>query len=267
MRELQHEQAGGEAGVQVPLLPDPGTGRPAEPDVRVGAAVQPGARGTVPGVDAGTAAGHVRRDVPDAHGVEDRPGYSVAVRGVQRGASAGPAASPARLRQLLGQAREVPGIQVEAKVEGVGDVHRVRVPLPGRPGLAGEAVRAAGDRVVPAAPEGAEPSTVTVSRDAACRWHISILAECPVETLPPATTAVGVDAGITSLVTLSTGEKVTNPGHERRDRARLAKTQRALSRTQNGSANRAKARMKVARVHARITDRRRDHGVIEYLTG
>ena len=108
-------------------------------------------------------------------------------------------------------------------------------------------------------PGGAEPSTVTVSRDAAGRWHISILVECSVETLPSATTAVGVDAGITSLVTLSTGEKVTNPRHERRDRARLAKAQRALSRKAKGSANRARARVTVARAHARITDRRRDH--------
>jgi putative transposase len=108
-------------------------------------------------------------------------------------------------------------------------------------------------------PGGAEPSTVTVSRDAAGRWHISILAECPVQTLPPTTSAVGIDTGITSLVTLSTGEKITNPGHERRDRARLAKAQRALSGKAKGSANRARARVKVARVHARITDRRRDH--------
>ncbi len=98
-------------------------------------------------------------------------------------------------------------------------------------------------------PSGAEPSTVTVSRDAAGRWHISILVDCPVGPLPAAATAVGVDAGITSLVTLSTGEKVTNPRHERRDRARLAKAQRALSRKQQGSANRGKARVKVARVH------------------
>ena len=108
-------------------------------------------------------------------------------------------------------------------------------------------------------PEGAEPSTVTVSRDAAGRWHISILVECPVETLPPPDSAVGIDAGITSLVTLSTGEKIANPRHERRDRERLAKAQRRLSRKQKGSANRAKAKVKVARVHARITDRRRDH--------
>ena len=108
-------------------------------------------------------------------------------------------------------------------------------------------------------PDGTEPSTVTVSRDAADRWHISILAECPAEALPPSTSAVGVDAGITRLVTLSTGEKVTNPGHERRDRARLALAQRRLAKKQKGSANRARARVTVARVHARITDRRRDH--------
>ncbi len=60
-------------------------------------------------------------------------------------------------------------------------------------------------------------------------------------------------------MTLSTGEKITNPRHERRDRARLAKAQREVSRKEKGSANRAKARLKVAKVHARITDRRRDY--------
>jgi putative transposase len=108
-------------------------------------------------------------------------------------------------------------------------------------------------------PEAAEPSTVTVSRDAAGRWHISILVEEAIKTLPPWGPAVGIDAGVTSLVTLSTGEKVTNPRHERRDRARLALAQRRLARKAKGSANRAKARVKVAQVHARIADRRRDH--------
>jgi len=108
-------------------------------------------------------------------------------------------------------------------------------------------------------PEGAEPSTVTVSRDAAGRWHISILVECAVETLPPLDSAVGIDAGLTTLLTLSTGEKIANPRHERRDRARLALAQRRLARKAKGSANRAKARVKAARIYARITDRRRDH--------
>jgi putative transposase len=107
-------------------------------------------------------------------------------------------------------------------------------------------------------PEGADPSTVTVSRDAAGRWHISILVETAVETLPTTGTAVGIDAGITSLVTLSTGEKIANPKHEKRDRQRLALAKRRLARKQKGSANRAKARLRVARVYARITDRRCD---------
>ena len=40
---------------------------------------------------------------------------------------------------------------------------------------------------------------------------------------------VGLDAGITSLYTLSAGEKITNPRHERKDRERLAKAQRVLA--------------------------------------
>ncbi|MER5469918.1 RNA-guided endonuclease TnpB family protein [Streptomyces sp. NPDC002685] len=107
-------------------------------------------------------------------------------------------------------------------------------------------------------PEGAEPTTVTVSRDSAGRWFVSLLCEDAIAPVPARNTAVGLDAGITSLVTLSTGEKIANPRHERRDRARLAKVQRELSRKVKGSANREKSRRKVARVHARITDRRRD---------
>ncbi|MFF7144371.1 RNA-guided endonuclease InsQ/TnpB family protein [Streptomyces nodosus] len=107
-------------------------------------------------------------------------------------------------------------------------------------------------------PEGSRPTTVTVSRDAAGRWFVSMLCDDTIVPAPVTTAAVGIDAGITSLVTLSTGEKVANPKYERKDRARLAHAQRMLSRKAKGSNNRAKARRKVARVHARIADRRRD---------
>ncbi|TMR25289.1 IS200/IS605 family element transposase accessory protein TnpB [Nonomuraea turkmeniaca] len=108
-------------------------------------------------------------------------------------------------------------------------------------------------------PEGAQPSTVTVSRDAAGRWFVSLLVEEKISPLPPVEQRVGVDAGITALATLSTGEKIVNPRHERRDRRKLAKAQRALARKEKGSSNRAKARLKVGRAYARIADRRRDH--------
>ncbi|MER6064128.1 RNA-guided endonuclease TnpB family protein [Streptomyces sp. NPDC001792] len=112
-----------------------------------------------------------------------------------------------------------------------------------------------------ALPEDAQPSTVTVSQDAAGRWYVSLLCEDPgIKPLADNGKAVGVDAGLDHLLTLSTGEKVSNPRHERRDRVRLAKAQRELSRKARGEgANRAKARRKVARIHARIVDRRRDH--------
>lgn len=110
-------------------------------------------------------------------------------------------------------------------------------------------------------PEGASPSTVTVSQDTAGRWYVSLLCEDPsLQPLPATDAAVGIDVGLDHLLTLSTGEKVSNPRHERRDRARLAKAQRQLARkAKGGGANRTKARRKVARVYARITDRRRDH--------
>ncbi|MEU6200191.1 RNA-guided endonuclease TnpB family protein [Streptomyces sp. NPDC047061] len=109
-------------------------------------------------------------------------------------------------------------------------------------------------------PDGVQPSTVTVSQDAAGRWFVSMLCDDPtVRPLPALDTAVGVDVGLDHLLTLSTGEKIANPRHERRDRVRLAKAQRELSRKARGNgANRRKARRKVARIHARIADRRRD---------
>ncbi|GLZ16208.1 hypothetical protein Acsp04_64430 [Actinomadura sp. NBRC 104425] len=107
-------------------------------------------------------------------------------------------------------------------------------------------------------PEGAEPSTVTVSRDAAGRRSVSILCVDAITRPAPSEWAVGVDAGVTSPVTLSTGEKVADPRHERRDRERLAKAHEDLTRKAKGSKNRDKARQRVARNHARIADRRRD---------
>ncbi|MCX4429179.1 RNA-guided endonuclease InsQ/TnpB family protein [Streptomyces mirabilis] len=108
-------------------------------------------------------------------------------------------------------------------------------------------------------PEGAKPSTVTVSQDSAGRWFVSLLCDDPsVQPLPATGQAIGVDVGLNHLLTLSTGEKIANPRHERRDRTALAKQQRRLAKKEKGSANRARARLKIAKIHARIADRRRD---------
>ncbi|MFC9297476.1 RNA-guided endonuclease InsQ/TnpB family protein [Streptomyces sp. NPDC057011] len=108
-------------------------------------------------------------------------------------------------------------------------------------------------------PAGLQPTTVTVSRDSAGRWFVSLLCEDIPTPMPVTTSTVAIDVGLTTLATLSTGEKIGNPKHEHRDRERLVRAQRALSRKEKGSKNRAKARTRVAGIHARIADRRRDY--------
>jgi putative transposase len=108
-------------------------------------------------------------------------------------------------------------------------------------------------------PDGTEPSTVTVSRDPAGRWHVSILVDDPtVQPLPETGSAVGVDLGLRDFAVLSTGDHVPHPRDYHRHERRLARYQRMMARKKKGSANRAKARVKVARAHARVVDSRRD---------
>jgi putative transposase len=107
-------------------------------------------------------------------------------------------------------------------------------------------------------PVGATPSSVTISRDTAGRYFVSMLVEEEIAPLPPVAAQVGLDLGLHDAVILHTGEKVGNPRFFHRDAKRLAKAQRRLAKKLRGSKNRDKARIKVARVHARIADRRRD---------
>jgi putative transposase len=87
-------------------------------------------------------------------------------------------------------------------------------------------------------PDGAEPSTVTVSRDTAGRSFVSILVEADIQPLPPVARDVGSDLGVHDVVVLDSGEKIGNPTCFHRDEQRLAKVQRRLARTQQGSKHR-----------------------------
>ncbi len=102
------------------------------------------------------------------------------------------------------------------------------------------------------------PSSVTVSLDTAGRYHVSLLVDEEIEPLPPVERTVGIDCGLKHAVIPSHGEPIDNPHYFRHDERRLAKAQRNLSRKQKGSRNRAKARRKVARIHAHIANQRRD---------
>ncbi|QTF94099.1 RNA-guided endonuclease TnpB family protein [Halomonas sp. BM-2019] len=103
-----------------------------------------------------------------------------------------------------------------------------------------------------------EPTTVTVSKDSAGRYFVSCLCEFEPETLPVTPKMVGIDLGLKDLFVTSDGHRIGNPRHTANYAAKLAKAQRALSKKTLGSKNRAKARQKVARVHAKISDCRMD---------
>ncbi|WP_149257657.1 RNA-guided endonuclease TnpB family protein [Actinomadura sp. K4S16] len=104
----------------------------------------------------------------------------------------------------------------------------------------------------------AEPSSVTVIKDASGRYFASFVVDVAAESLPATPGEVGIDLGLTHFAVLSDGRKITNPRFLRRAERRLRKAQQTLSRKQKGSANRKKAVVKVARAHVRVADARRD---------
>ena len=105
---------------------------------------------------------------------------------------------------------------------------------------------------------GARLIRVSVSRRAG-RWYASLTVEREPTTGPaPRGGAVGVDLGVKSLATLSDGVVIPNPRALNTKLRALRKAQKALSRKVKGSARREKARERVARLYARVTDVRMD---------
>ncbi|GAA0930172.1 RNA-guided endonuclease TnpB family protein [Streptomyces thermoalcalitolerans] len=103
------------------------------------------------------------------------------------------------------------------------------------------------------------PSTVTVVKDSAGRYFASFVVETgPSEVLPETGGAVGIDLGLRHFAVLSDGTRIDSPRFLRRAEKRLKKAQRDVSRKQKGSRNRDKARLRVARAHARVADARRE---------
>lgn len=107
-------------------------------------------------------------------------------------------------------------------------------------------------------PKAAKLTTVTVSKDTAGRYFVSLLCDDAVAAKPEVTGQVGIDLGLTHFAVLSTGEKIAAPNTFRQHEARLAKSQRRLAKKTKGSKNRAKAKLKVAKAHATIADCRKD---------
>lgn len=112
------------------------------------------------------------------------------------------------------------------------------------------------------------PSSVTVIREPDGTYWVSFVVDEPVREPAPTTSVAALDLGLTDLAAMisinpdsgeTTREKIPNPRPMKAALRKLARQQRALSRKAKGSANRAKARVQVARTHRKVSDRRVDH--------
>ena len=103
------------------------------------------------------------------------------------------------------------------------------------------------------------PTTVTITKDCAERYFVSLCLDEPAKAaLPKTGNKVGIDLGISRLATLSNGERIANPCYTVCYAAKLARLQRVLARRAKGSGRWNRQRLKVARLHAKIANCRKD---------
>ena len=101
--------------------------------------------------------------------------------------------------------------------------------------------------------------TATISHERSGEYYASVMCEIEQPELLPVTDKVlGIDLGLHDIIVCSDGTRVEAPKHFRKSEQKLAKRQRAFSRTQKGSKGHEKARVEVARCHQKIKNQRND---------
>lgn len=114
-------------------------------------------------------------------------------------------------------------------------------------------------RMVWSRPLPSVPKSVTVYRDPVGHWWASFVVRIEAEELPASGMVTGLDVGLTTYATTEFADAdVANPRFARNAAKALARSQRNLARKQKGSNGRAKARTRVAKVHAKVANQRRD---------
>ena len=104
-----------------------------------------------------------------------------------------------------------------------------------------------------------EVKHVTVTHSCA-KWFVSIQTEREVEpSLPPATTAIGIDVGVVRFATMSDGSHIEPINSFKKHQERLARYQRRMSRKVKFSNNWQKAKTKIQRIHRTIAHARKDY--------
>jgi putative transposase len=101
--------------------------------------------------------------------------------------------------------------------------------------------------------------TITAKREAG-RWYLVLSCDdVPAEPMEPTGSAAGIDMGVASFLTISSGAHVPNARYFAASADRLAAAQRNLATKRRGSSRRSKAAAKVARLHAKVRRQRLDH--------
>jgi putative transposase len=104
-----------------------------------------------------------------------------------------------------------------------------------------------------------DPTMVIISREPDGRWYVTFTVEAAApQPLQQTEHAIGVDLGVIHFAATSDGDTIANPRHLERKARRLARYQRRLARCPPGSANREKAKLKVARAHRKVRHARAD---------
>ena len=107
-------------------------------------------------------------------------------------------------------------------------------------------------------PPGAKAGAAVISRSCG-KWHVCFQIELPAAgAIERPFAPIGIDLGLTSLVALSNGETVPTPRHTRDGAKGLRRAQRAVARKHRNSKRQRRAKLRVARLSARIANRRRD---------
>lgn len=101
-----------------------------------------------------------------------------------------------------------------------------------------------------------EIKTCCIKRMPTGKWFAVLTCEVESETLPESQEEVGIDVGLHTFATLSTGETVENPKFFRKEERALKQVQRRLSKESKGTLKYAKRQKAVARVHERIANKR-----------
>ena len=100
--------------------------------------------------------------------------------------------------------------------------------------------------------------SATISKTPSNQYYISILVDTENIQLPKNDNKIGIDLGIKEFAICSNGDRFDNPKNLRKFEKKLSKLQKDLSRKQKGSNNRYKARLKVAKLHQKIANQRKD---------